>query len=124
MRGLVDGRGGRGQTDEDVLLEGPPPPQICLLHGDQMVGEQDIMLRMLRPRAGRYLPVTACLDGVLAVAPKGYLPTQHDSVRLVPEVDKARAQDRRRVGNPLIMKMPREMPPVYCYIGVVNVCYF
>lgn len=41
---------------------------------------------------GRYLPLVACLDGVLYVEPRGYQAAQHDVIRLSPDVAAIKAQ--------------------------------
>ncbi|GLC63393.1 hypothetical protein PLESTF_000031500 [Pleodorina starrii] len=76
-----------------VLLAG----QVALGTGDQRLpGDQDIKLRALKPKEGRYLPVVAALGGSLyleARTPtqpqKGwcvYGTSKHDVIRLFPDV--------------------------------------
>jgi hypothetical protein len=62
--------------------------------------------------AGRYLPVVACLGGVLTVQPKNYFPSMHDVVRLQPVVADMQMQQGFICCHPLNNKEKRvaEMP--------------
>ncbi|GFH31357.1 predicted protein, partial [Haematococcus lacustris] len=60
--------------------------QLIASPGDVADGDQDVQLRSLKPGEGRYLPVVACLDGVLYLQPKGCHQAQHDVIRLHPDV--------------------------------------
>lgn len=46
-----------------------------------------VHLKTLRPGDGYFLPVLSCLDGVLSLQPRFYAPTEHDVIRLNPDLD-------------------------------------
>lgn len=55
---------------------------VVLSPGDSLDSHQNIRLKPLRPKEGRFLPAPAALGGVLYLEPAGYLPARHDVVRL------------------------------------------
>ncbi len=53
-----------------------------LAPGDSLDSQQNVRLKPLRPREGRFLPALAALRGQLFLEPAGYFPTRHDSLQL------------------------------------------
>lgn len=66
-------------------------------HGQRWCAHYHFVLHPLKPPlaehvAGRYLPVVACLDGVLYLEPRSCIAAQHDVIRLFPDVAAMPAQ--------------------------------
>jgi hypothetical protein len=67
-----------------------PPLLLCLLSAFLDVR---CPARVVLPGlAGRYLPVIAALGGILYLEPRGYRPSQHDVIRLYPNVSAMASQ--------------------------------
>lgn len=59
-----------------------PVSPLVLAPGDSLDSHQNVRLKPLRPKEGRFLPVLAALSGQLYLEPAGYYPTQHDVIQL------------------------------------------
>ena len=49
---------------------------LVLAPGDSLDSQQNVRLKPLKPKEGRFLPILAALRGQLYLEPAGYLPTQ------------------------------------------------
>eukprot|EP00775_Hariotina_reticulata_P006353 gene6353-6586_t len=59
---------------------------VVLGPGDKLDSLQQLHLRPLKPKEGRFLPAAAALGGMLFLAPEGHLPSEHDVLRLTPSL--------------------------------------
>jgi hypothetical protein len=63
-----------------------------LAPGDSLDRKQNIKLKPLRPKEGRFLPAGAALGAIVYLEPDGYQPTKHDTIRLSTNVHSMKKQ--------------------------------